>query len=158
MISQNGLRRRSLNVLLALVAVTILLLQVAFAYDAPPTLAAKTTALSTPYRLEVQGFSTEARTALTQAQSGSPLFRTGQLGKSMAGESQYWSLQNPLAPGYANSMGMPNVTPNFIMGGTLNPGASVIANQALGLGANTGLGIQIVTSPGGVGINWFHMP
>jgi hypothetical protein len=77
----------------------------------------------------------------------------------MAGESQYWSLQNPLLnPNYASQMGMPGVTPNFIMGGTLNPGASVIANEAGALGANAGRGIQIVTQPGGVGNLWFHMP
>jgi uncharacterized ion transporter superfamily protein YfcC len=76
----------------------------------------------------------------------------------MGGESQYWSLQNPVTPGYASQMGMPAVTPNFMMGGTLNPGASVIANQAAGLGVNAGGGLQIVTSPGGVGLSWFHMP
>jgi hypothetical protein len=123
------------------------------------TIAAEETAsITTPYAVEVQGTSTAAQAALTQAQNGANLYRTGELGTSMAGESQYWSLQNPLTPGYANSMGMPNVTPNFMMGGTLNPGASVIANPAGALGANAGQGIQIVTSPGGVGINWFHMP
>src|SRR5947207_2042815 len=106
-----------------------------------------TASISTRYAVEAQGASAEARAALSQAQNEAPLFRAGELGTSMAGESQYWSLQNPLSPGYANSMGMPSVTPNFMMGGTLNPGASVIANQAAGLGANTGLGIQIVTSP-----------
>jgi hypothetical protein len=55
-------------------------------------------------------------------------------------------------------MGMPNVTPNFMMGGTLKQGASAIANQAPSLGFNTGNGMQIVTSPGGVQTTWFHMP
>jgi hypothetical protein len=77
----------------------------------------------------------------------------------MTGESQYWSLENPLLnPGYANSMGMPAVTPDFVMTGTLNPGASVITNEAPGLGVNAGQGIQVVTSPGGVGNLGFHMP
>lgn len=76
----------------------------------------------------------------------------------MAAESQYWSLQNPLGPGYAGQMGMPGVTPDFIMGGSLNPGASVLTNPARALGANVGGGIQVVTSPSGVGIQWFVMP
>ena len=115
--------------------------------------------ITTPYSVEAQSPSAEAQAALAQAQNGAPLYRMGQLGESMAGESQYWSLQNPLLnPNYANAMGMPNVTPDFIMGGTLNPGASVIANEAAGLGANAGQGIQIVTQPGGVGGLSFHMP
>jgi hypothetical protein len=76
----------------------------------------------------------------------------------MAGESQYWSHINPTTPNYANQMGMPNVTPNFIMGGQLSPGTSVITNQAAGLGTNLGQGIQTVTSPGGVNVNFFFMP
>jgi len=39
--------------------------------------------------------SAEAQVALAQAQNGETLYRTGELGESMAGESQYWSLQNP---------------------------------------------------------------
>jgi len=76
----------------------------------------------------------------------------------MAGESQYWSLSSPLNPGYAGQMGVPGVAPNFIMGGTVAPGASVITNEAAALGANAGGGVQIVTSPGGVTGLWFHMP
>jgi filamentous hemagglutinin len=99
-----------------------------------------------------------ARAALSDAQSGATLYRTGQLGESMAGESQYWSLQNPLTPGYAGQMGMPGVAPDFMMGGSLNPGASVITNTARGLGANAGGGLQVITSPAGVRIEWFVMP
>jgi hypothetical protein len=121
--------------------------------DAPPA------SITTPYAVETQGSSAEAQAALTQAQSGATVYRTGQLGVSMTGESQYWSLQNPLLnPNYAAEMGMPGVTPDFIMTGTLNPGASVIANEAPGLGANLGGKIQIVTQPGGVGNLGFHMP
>jgi hypothetical protein len=118
-----------------------------------------TVSITTPYAVEAQSSSTAAQTALAQAQNGATLYRMGQTGVSMTGESQYWSLQNPLLdPNYANSMGMPGVTSDFIMTGTLNPGASVIANEAPGLGANTGNGIHIVTEPGGVGGLTFHMP
>jgi len=129
-------------------------------YAVDSLLAAEETAsITTPYAVEAQSASAEAQAALSQAQNGATLYRTGQLGTSMTGESQYWSLQNPLLnPNYAAEMGMPGVTPDFIMTGTLNPGASVIANEAPGLGANLGGKIQIVTQPGGVGNLGFHMP
>ena len=76
----------------------------------------------------------------------------------MSAESPYWSLKNPLTPGYAGQMGMPGVTPDFIMGGTPRPGTSVITNEAAGLGANAGGGIQVVTGPGGVQTDFFYMP
>ena len=95
---------------------------------------------------------------MADVKSGAQLYRMGQLGESMTGESQYWSLENPLNPGYAQEMGMPAISPDFVMGGTLNPGASVITNEAAGLGANAGGGIQVVTAPGAVNVHWFFMP
>ena len=114
--------------------------------------------IETLYGIETQSMSAEAQAALSEANSGGALFRTGQLGKSMTAESQYWSLQNPLTPGYAGQIGLPGVTPDFIMGGTLNSGASVITNAARALGSNAGGAIQVVTSEGGVGIQFFVMP
>jgi hypothetical protein len=52
---------------------------------------------------------------------------------------------------------MPNVTTNFVMGGAARSGATIITNEAGGLGANLGGGRQVVTSPGGVNVAWFHM-
>jgi hypothetical protein len=131
--------------------------------SAPATLAgaptAEIAAIQTPYALEAQSASAEAQAALNQVQNGATLCRTGTLGSNMAAESQYWSLQNPLTtPGYANQMGVPSGAPNFVLSGTLNPGASVITNEAAALGSNAGGGIQIVTSPGGVGNLNFAMP
>lgn len=111
----------------------------------------------TPYATEVQSSSEEAQAALSAAEDGAPLYRTGQLGKSMGSESQYWSLENPASPGYAQRMGMPSVNPNFVIQGTLQDGASVITNEAPGLGMNAGNGIQVVTSPGGVSSQYFMM-
>jgi hypothetical protein len=108
--------------------------------------------ISTPYAVEVQSMSAEAQAALAEARGGATLYRVGELGESMAGESQYWSLENPLLnSNYANQIGMPGVSPNFLMTGTLNPGAAVVTNEAAGLGANLGGAIQVVTTPGGVG-------
>jgi RHS repeat-associated protein len=114
--------------------------------------------IRTPYALEVQSASIEAQAALAEVQGGATLYRMGELGRSMAGESQYWSLSNPLSPGYASQMGMPTVAPNFVMGGTLARGASVVTNSAAALGPNVGGAVQAVTSPGGVTGLWFHMP
>jgi hypothetical protein len=115
--------------------------------------------IQTPYTLEVQSASAEAQAALAQAQSGATMYRTGTMGSNMAGESQYWSLQNPLtSPGYASQMGVPGGVPNFVLSGTLNPSGSVITNEAAALGSNAGGGIQIVTSPGGVGNLIYTMP
>jgi RHS repeat-associated protein len=121
-------------------------------------LALAPSAIQTAYVTEVTSTSLEARLAISAVRNGATLHRAGELGESMAGESQYWSLQNPISPGYASQMGMPGVRVNFIMGGTLNPGTSAIANEAAALGANPGAGIQIVTSPNGVGNLWFYMP
>src|ERR1051326_4014355 len=65
----------------------------------------------------------------------------------MAGESQYWSLQNPmLNPNYANQIGLPGVNSNFMITGTLNEGVPVITNYAGALGPNAGGAIQVVTA------------
>jgi hypothetical protein len=114
--------------------------------------------IQTRYAIEVASTSVEARAAIAAARKGATLYRGGELGQSMAGESQYWSLRNPLSPNYPSSMGMPDVRVNFIMGGTLDPEASAIANEAASLGLNIGGDVQIVTSPNGVTKLWFHMP
>jgi hypothetical protein len=115
-----------------------------------------TAAIATDYGVEVQSASAEAQAALEQARAGAMLYRSGEMTVSAAGEAQYWSLTNPLTPGYANAMGIPNVATNFVMVGTLAPGAAVITNEAAALGANAGGAIQIVTEPGAVTNLWFY--
>jgi RHS repeat-associated protein len=116
------------------------------------------TAIATAYGTEIQSTSAAAQAALGEVEAEATVFRTGQLGKSMAGESQYWALESPASPGYAAQMGLPDVAPDFVLGGTVSPSASVITNEAVGLGSNAGGAIQVVTSPGGVTNLWFHMP
>jgi hypothetical protein len=55
-------------------------------------------------------------------------------------------------------MGVPKGVPDFVLSGKLNSGASVITNEAAALGKNAGGGIQVVTSPGGVGNLIYTMP
>jgi RHS repeat-associated protein len=112
----------------------------------------ETSDITTPYAVEVQSTTAEAQAALADVENGAQLYRMGELGENMAGESQYWSLENPLSnPDYANQMGLPGTNPNFVMSGTVNEGAGVVTNYAPGLGSNAGGGIQVVVTPGGVG-------
>jgi hypothetical protein len=92
---------------------------------------------------------------------GQQIFRAGNFPKSAGAEGQFWSPQNPLAPGYANSVGAANVganTPDFILGGSVNPGASFITRYAPAYGTNTDGALEVVTQSGGVRIKYFHMP
>lgn len=135
-----------------------------FTSDGPTPLpnASDAPSIQTPYALESQNPTPWAQGAAEQA-DGVTLYRSGQLGKSMAGESQYWSFQNPMSPNYNSTIGMPDVTPDFVMGGTLRQGESLVVNEAAGIGSNGGGALQVVTSPGVAGLGavrleWFVMP
>lgn len=117
--------------------------------------------IPTPQGPAIQSMTAEAQAALRQAQSGAPVYRAGGLGTQRAAEGQYWSFQNPAStPGYANGMGMPGTGAGepFIMGGRVNPSSQFITREAPGIGNNLGGSVEAVTQPGGVTIDWFHMP
>jgi hypothetical protein len=125
------------------------------------TLAAKT--IPTPYGPAVQATTAEAQAALRQVQSGATVYRQGQFGVQQTGNAQFWSLNNPATtPGYAGRMGMPagSTSPDWMMGGTVRPGAPVITRPAPAGpgGVNLGGNIEGVVNPGGVQIDWFRMP
>jgi hypothetical protein len=82
------------------------------------------------------------------------------LGQSAGPEAQFWSLESPLSPGYAERYGIPaeNMNFDFIESGTLNPGTNFITRSAPGIGANGGGAIEVVTPSGGVTLNLFSMP
>ena len=105
----------------------------------------------------------EAQAALQQVQSGATVYRQGQFGVQNTADAQFWSLNNPATtPGYAGSMGMPagSAAPDWIMGGTVQPGAPVITRPAPAGpgGVNPGGNIEAVVNPGDVQGSWFHMP
>jgi hypothetical protein len=117
--------------------------------------------INTPHGVAIQSGTPEAQAALRQVQSGTTVYRQGQLGFQNTGNAQYWSLQNPAStPNYANQMGMPSAAggETWIMGGQLKPGSPVITRPAPAIPPNAGGTIEAVTQPGGVSINWFHMP
>jgi filamentous hemagglutinin len=75
-----------------------------------------------------------------------------------AAQAQFWSLEDPATPGYAELYGIPpaNVAnSNFIETATLQPGTPYITRQAPAVGTNPGGGIEVVVPPGGVWMNYF---
>ena len=117
--------------------------------------------VATPYGTAVQATTAEARAALTEVQNGATVYRQGQFGVQNTADAQFWSLSNPATtPGYAGRLGMPGgaATPDWMMGGQVPSGASVITRGAPGIGVNAGGSLEAVVPPGGVQINWFHMP
>jgi len=120
-------------------------------------------AIATPYGQAFQAMTPEAQAALQQVQSGATVYRQGQFGVQNTADAQFWSLNNPATtPGYAGSMGMPagSAAPDWIMGGTVQPGAPVITRPAPAGpgGVNPGGNIEAVVNPGDVQGSWFHMP
>jgi hypothetical protein len=114
--------------------------------------------VATPYGDAVQALTKEALAARAKVEGGATLYRIGTTGKSAAGGAQFWSLENPLSPGYASRYGLPaeNITnANFIETATLKPGASFITRPAPGIGTNLGGGMEVVVSPGGVNVQTF---
>jgi hypothetical protein len=80
------------------------------------------------------------------------------MGKSQAGEAQFWALEDPNSPGYASRYGIPpeNVSnADFIETGTLKPGTDFVTRAAPPVGTNPGGGIEVVTPPNGVQLDYF---
>jgi filamentous hemagglutinin len=80
------------------------------------------------------------------------------MGKSEAGEAQFWSLENPLTPGYTERNGIPpgNVArKDFIETATLKPGAPFVTRPAPPCGTNSGGGIEIVVPANSVDVKTF---
>jgi hypothetical protein len=114
--------------------------------------------VATPYGNAVQSLSAAATTARSQVEGGATLWRMGTMGRSAAGEAQFWSLERPFAPGFATRMGIPpaNVANfNFVESATLRPGSPFITRVAPGFGTNVGGGIEVVVPEGGVLLRYF---
>lgn len=123
------------------------------------SLAARTVA--TPHGTAVQALTPEALALRNSVGRGQQIFRGGNFPRSAAGEGQFWSPQSPLSPGFADSVGAANLgtrAPDFIMGGSVRPGGNFITRPAPPFGGNAGGALEVVTPPGGVRIDFFHMP
>lgn len=118
----------------------------------------KIVGVKTPYGLASQADNAAALAARGQVEGGATLYRTGTMGKSAAGEAQFWSLESPFSPGFAQSYGIPaeNVLKaDFVETATLKPGTSFITRPAPGIGNNLGGSIEVVVPSGGVNLNTF---
>ena len=113
-----------------------------------------TSAIRTPQGLAVQSQSVAALDAISQVQNGATLYRIGTIGRSNVADAQYWSLENPLSPGFAERYGIPpeNVaTPDLVITAKLKPGySSFITRPAPGVSTNGGGMIEVVTEEGAV--------
>lgn len=96
--------------------------------------------------------------ARTQVENGATLYRVGTTGKSGAAEAQFWALEHPSTPGFAQRYGIPaeNIKDlNFFEAATLKPGVSFVTRPAPSVGANSGGIIEVVVPPGSVQMEWF---
>ena len=112
----------------------------------------------TPYGSALQSTDTAALAARSQVEKGATLYRVGTTGKSQAVEAQFWALEHPSTPGFAERYGIPaeNVKNlNFIEASTLKPGTTFVTRPAPGVGTNGGGGIEVVVPQGGVQMKWF---
>ena len=98
-----------------------------------------------------------ARDELTQ---GAWIYRGGKLSRSAGPEGQFWSLENPLSPGYAQKYGIPieNTNFDFVEVAVLKSDSRFITREAPGIGSNEGGGIEVVVNAGEPKLQYFHMP
>jgi hypothetical protein len=119
-----------------------------------------TEGIATPYGVAEQGADAGSQALKGAVEDGATVYRQGSLGVQQTGEGQFWAGENPLTtPNYAAGYGMPgSASPDWVMGGEVNPGEPFVTREAPGLGGNEGGNPEVVTRPGGVGNLWFHMP
>lgn len=121
---------------------------------------AKSAVIRTPYGKALQSGTEAAINARNAVDQGARLYRGGKLGYSAGPEGQFWSLENPLNPGYAEKYGLPikNTRFDFVEVAVLKPGSRFITREAPGMSVNGGGGIEIVVNPGEPKLQYFHMP
>ncbi|SKA66676.1 RHS repeat-associated core domain-containing protein [Pantoea ananatis] len=115
--------------------------------------------VETPYGPATQSTAPEALAARSQVENGATLYRVGTTGRSETVGAQFWALEHPHSPGYANRYGIPqeNVDrSNFLMTARLKPGAEFVTRPAPGVGENLG-GIEVVVPPDAVDIQNFNL-
>ena len=95
--------------------------------------------INTPYGLAWQATDAPALAARQAVLDGAPLYRLGTTGINLAAEGQFWSLEHPLSPGYAERYGLPpaNVArANFIEAAWLSAGTPFVTRTAPPMGTN----------------------
>lgn len=75
------------------------------------------------------------------------------MGMSNAADAQFWSLEHPSTPGFAQRYGIPegNVQhADFIESAVVPPGTPFVTRHAPGVGSHAGGGIEVVVPEGSV--------
>jgi len=119
------------------------------------------TSIATPHGRAFQRLSRDALDLRSEVAGGRQVFRGGNFGRSAAGEGQFFSVESPLSPGFADRVGAATLgrgTPDFVIGGTVRPGAGLVTRRAPPFGKNAGGALEVVTEPGAVRLDFFHMP
>lgn len=116
----------------------------------------KAKSITTPFGKAIQELSEEAIVARAKVLDGKFMYRLGKRGRSQTGsEAQFWSLEHPKTPGYAKKYGIPEENiknADFIERATIKEGGDFVTRKAPGVGANSGGGIEIVTTKKGINI------
>jgi RHS repeat-associated protein len=114
--------------------------------------AAESFAVRTPQGFAFQSLSREALAARNGVNAGATLYRGGIIGENAVVEGQYWAMESPLNPGFAQRYGLPPRTPgiSFTQTGAIKPGVRFITRRAPSIGNNTGGAIEVVVPSGGV--------
>ncbi len=127
-----------------------------------PILSSRFNPVKTPYGDALQSMAPEALAARNSVQNGQALYKIGRIGKSEAGEAQFWAMENPLSPGFESRYGMPpgnlrkgGIT--FVEIGELKPGTPFVTRPAPPVGNNPGGGIEVVVAPGGIDLRSFSV-
>ncbi len=116
--------------------------------------------IKTPYGKAIQSETNAALIARQQIENGAWIYRGGKLGKSAGPEGQFWSLENPLSPGYTAKYGIPveNANFDFVEAARVHPESHFITREAPGIGSNPGGGIEVITRAGEPKLQYFSMP
>ena len=109
--------------------------------------------MRTPYGIAGQGADAASLAARADVAGGARIWRVGTTGRSNAADAQFWSLEHPSTPGFAERYGIPpeNVLQtDFIGSAVVPPGTPFVTRQAPGVGSNSGGGIEVVVPEGSV--------
>lgn len=86
-------------------------------------------------------------------EGGARIWRVGTTGRSNAADAQFWSLEHPSTPGFADRYGIPpeNVLQtDFVESAVVPSGTPFVTRPAPRVGPNTGGGIEVVVPEGSV--------
>ena len=107
--------------------------------------------VATPFGVAGQATDHVSLAARTEVESGARIWRIGTTARSNAANAQFWSLEQPSSPGFAERYGIPpeNIAhSDFIESAIVPPGTPFSTRPAPAVGSNSGGGIEVVVPEG----------